>query len=278
MSHTGGEALGAAVALRLSVATVFWLCGIVHLQRLVFGREEVCDLDGPVDGMHMAMAVYMAFMFCPGYSGRTDGPAAAVFLGMTAALAVRAVRHGADSGKALRSAIAATGGAGMAYMLLTDSGNAVGVALALLLAACSGGGATTVWNGQAVDASSLLLRDTLAGDATLDGLVDFNDLARLAQNYNSPAGGTWAGGDFTYDDVVDFNDLAKLAQLSRAPGATDQPPVLVSGLGGTLLLDGRAEEASAFEGDIASGALEDVDTNFGRGGPGRGRSAPARAP
>ena len=137
MSTTGGEVLGVAVALRLSVAAVFWLCGIVHLQRLVFGREEVCDLDGPVDGMHMAMAAYMAFMFCPGYSGRTDGPAAAVFLGVTAALAVRAVRHGPDSGKALRSAIAATGGAGMAYMLLTDSANAAGVALALLLMACT---------------------------------------------------------------------------------------------------------------------------------------------
>ena len=72
MSHTGGEALGAAVALRLSVAAVFWLCAIVHLQRLVFGKDEVCDVDGPVDGMHMAMAAYMAFMFFPGYSGGTD--------------------------------------------------------------------------------------------------------------------------------------------------------------------------------------------------------------
>jgi len=49
-----------------------------------------------------------------------------------------------------------------------------------------------------------------------------------------------------FRDARTRNDLAKLAQLSRAPGATDQPPVLVSGLGGTLLLDGRAEEASAF--------------------------------
>ena len=135
MSHPGGEALGVAVALRLLVAAVFWLCAIVHLQRLVFGKEEVCDLDRAVDGMHMAMAGYMAFMFFPGYSGVADRPAAAAFLVMTAALAVRAVRHGADGGKARRCAMTATGGAGMAYMLLANSGNAVGVALALLLAA-----------------------------------------------------------------------------------------------------------------------------------------------
>jgi serine/threonine-protein kinase len=49
-----------------------------------------------------------------------------------------------------------------------------------------------------------------------------------------------------FRDARTRNDLAKLAELSRAPGATDQPPVLISGLGGTLLLDGHAEEAWAF--------------------------------
>ena len=137
MTHDGGELLGAAVALRLSVAAVFWVCGIVHLQRLVFGKEEIGDVDRPVDGMHLAMAAYMAFMFFPGYSGRTDGPAAAAFLVVTAALTVRALRGGAGGATKLRSAIAAAGGAGMAYMLLADSGNAVGIALALLLAACT---------------------------------------------------------------------------------------------------------------------------------------------
>ena len=139
MSHTGGELLGTAVALRLSVAAVFWLCGIVHLQRLVFGRDEICDVDGPVDGMHLAMAAYMAFMFFPGYSDRTDRPAAVAFLVMTAALAVRAVRCRADRCTALASAMTAAGGAGMGCMLLADPGNAIAVAIALLLAACAAG-------------------------------------------------------------------------------------------------------------------------------------------
>ena len=97
--------------------------------------------------------------------------------------------------------------------------------------------------GQAVDATAVLVKFTLYGDATLDGSVDFNDLASLAQNYNTPvsaaARGSWSRGDFTYDGLVDFNDLAKLAQnynvsvppapsapaasSSRTPPAPSQP-------------------------------------------------------
>jgi hypothetical protein len=63
----------------------------------------------------------------------------------------------------------------------------------------------------------VLVRYTLAGDANLDGSVDFLDLARLAQNYNA-AGGmrTWSSGDFNNDGGVDFLDLAKLAQNYNA--------------------------------------------------------------
>ena len=137
MSHTGGELLGAAAALRLSVAAVFWLCGIIYLQRLVFGRDEISDVDWPVDGAHMAMAAYMALMFFPGHSGHADTPAAAAFLIIAAALVVRAVLRRADRGSSLRCVMTAAGGAGMGYMLLGESGNALVIALALLLAACA---------------------------------------------------------------------------------------------------------------------------------------------
>jgi MYXO-CTERM domain-containing protein len=83
-----------------------------------------------------------------------------------------------------------------------------------------------------VDASSVLVRLTLAGDATLDGVVDFNDLVKLAQNYNTTVstttGSWWFNGDFTYDGIVDFNDLVSLAQNyngtalpTPVPGAAD---------------------------------------------------------
>jgi autotransporter-associated beta strand protein len=72
------------------------------------------------------------------------------------------------------------------------------------------------WTGESVDGSAVVVRTTLLGDATLDGTVDFNDLVKLAQNYNTTVSlvteSWWNHGDFTYDGIVDFNDLVKLAQ------------------------------------------------------------------
>ncbi|HEY7115249.1 MAG TPA: PEP-CTERM sorting domain-containing protein, partial [Tepidisphaeraceae bacterium] len=58
----------------------------------------------------------------------------------------------------------------------------------------------------------------------------FNDLVRLAQNYNATVSTTteswWYNGDFTYDGMVDFNDLVKLAQNynSSLPSAAQLAP------------------------------------------------------
>jgi T5SS/PEP-CTERM-associated repeat protein len=67
--------------------------------------------------------------------------------------------------------------------------------------------------GEPVDGTAVLVRYTAFGDANLDARVDFLDLVRLAQNYNTFGGnGVWSDGDFNYDGNVDFNDLVKLAQ------------------------------------------------------------------
>ncbi len=71
----------------------------------------------------------------------------------------------------------------------------------------------------------MLLRYTLYGDATMDGVVDFNDLVKLAQNYNTASGKNWIDGDFTYDGAVDFNDLVKLAQNYNTALPAEQFPV-----------------------------------------------------
>ena len=56
------------------------------------------------------------------------------------------------------------------------------------------------------------------GDADLDGQVNFNDLAALAQNYNlANERKTWFQGDFTLDGTVNFDDLAALAQNYNQP-------------------------------------------------------------
>src|SRR6185312_3027299 len=73
-----------------------------------------------------------------------------------------------------------------------------------------------VFGGETVDSTAVLVGYTILGDATLDGVVDFNDLVKLAQNYNTRVAGTtsswWYHGDFNYDGNVDFLDLVKFAQ------------------------------------------------------------------
>jgi autotransporter-associated beta strand protein len=79
--------------------------------------------------------------------------------------------------------------------------------------------------GYGVISNAVLVKKTLLGDANLDNAVDFLDLAKLAQNYNTNVSGNpdwWARGDFNYDGAVDFLDLAAMAQnyntsLSSAP-------------------------------------------------------------
>jgi ELWxxDGT repeat protein len=65
---------------------------------------------------------------------------------------------------------------------------------------------------------------SLAGDANRDRAVDFLDLAKLAQNYNTTGGKSYADGNFNGDSNVDFLDLAILAQRYNTslplPGST----------------------------------------------------------
>jgi hypothetical protein len=74
-------------------------------------------------------------------------------------------------------------------------------------------------------AGTILLKYVQAADATLDGKVDFNDLVKLAQNYNVTGGRTWDTGDFNYDGATDFNDLVMLAQNYNTSAAAAGTPL-----------------------------------------------------
>jgi autotransporter-associated beta strand protein len=73
--------------------------------------------------------------------------------------------------------------------------------------------------GQDVDASSVLIRYTLAGDADLDGAVGPGDFNLLASHF-AQTGRSWTEGDFNYDGTVgpaDFNLLATYFGASQPP-------------------------------------------------------------
>jgi hypothetical protein len=93
---------------------------------------------------------------------------------------------------------------------LRPDARAIGFGEASALLGLSGA-RTAVWRGQVVDASTLLVRTALPGDATLDDAVNFGDLLALAKSYNG-ANAYWAQGDFDYNGVVNFADLLILAK------------------------------------------------------------------
>jgi hypothetical protein len=63
---------------------------------------------------------------------------------------------------------------------------------------------------QSVDATSIIVRHTLLGDANLDRSVDVADLGILASNWQG-SDRTFGQGDFNYDSVVDVADLGLAA-------------------------------------------------------------------
>ena len=70
-------------------------------------------------------------------------------------------------------------------------------------------GTAAKFDGETIDATTVLVKYTLAGDANLDGRVDFNDFLRLQNSFNTANAG-FAGGDFDYDGKADFNDFLAL--------------------------------------------------------------------
>jgi autotransporter-associated beta strand protein len=100
--------------------------------------------------------------------------------------------------------------------ILNNTGKPIGYAQASEVLGAGGG----AFLGLTTDATSVLVRPTLPGDANLDGAVNFTDLVQLAQHYNTNVSATtdswWFNGDFTYDGTVDFTDLVLLAQNYNA--------------------------------------------------------------
>jgi hypothetical protein len=112
-------------------------------------------------------------------------------------------------------------------------------------------------SGQAMASSFSADFFVLAGDATGDRVVNFNDLLVVAKNYNTAAGATWADGDFDGDGAVNFNDLLVLASAYNkdlpAPAPAPAPvvaavaiaPATAPAVGTSVLSEGADDEGKA---------------------------------
>jgi hypothetical protein len=77
--------------------------------------------------------------------------------------------------------------------------------------------------GQTIDSTTILLRYTVPGDATMDGKTDILDFNQLASNFGK-AGMTWRQGDFNYDGAVNISDFNLLAGSFGKSVPSTQPP------------------------------------------------------
>jgi hypothetical protein len=79
------------------------------------------------------------------------------------------------------------------------------------------GAQTQVFQGKTVDATTLIVKYTYAGDANLDGIVSGDDYSAIDFNMLFPGSFAYANGDFNYDgfvtgddySAIDFNLLAQ---------------------------------------------------------------------
>ena len=97
------------------------------------------------------------------------------------------------------------------------------------------------FSGQMVDNSSVLVRYTLTGDATLDGTVGISDFSILGAGYNQS--GDWVDGDFNFDGMIGIGDFSLLASnynqslptTTARPSAVPEPATMgIVGLTGLL--------------------------------------------
>jgi hypothetical protein len=104
------------------------------------------------------------------------------------------------------------------------------------------GTGTATFDGQTVDANSLVVKYTYNGDANLDGKVDTLDFNLLAANFGG-TGKVWIQADFNFDGKVDTLDFNKLAanfgrQLSDANASLSGALVPEPGACGVLIVTG----------------------------------------
>jgi hypothetical protein len=77
---------------------------------------------------------------------------------------------------------------------------------------------TGTFSGESVDGTSVLVKYTYVGDATLDGKVAISDYAKIDFNFGQGTRG-WFNGDFNFDGLISISDYGKIDYVIGVQGA-----------------------------------------------------------
>jgi hypothetical protein len=80
-------------------------------------------------------------------------------------------------------------------------------------------GASATFDGQAIDATAVLVKYTYYGDADFNGKVNFDDYVRTDNGFNNHRSG-WTNGDYDGNGQVNFDDYVLIDLAFNSQGAT----------------------------------------------------------
>ncbi len=90
------------------------------------------------------------------------------------------------------------------------------------------GAQTALWDGQPVDATTVLVKYTYVGDANLDGIINGDDYFAIDAGFSAQSSG-YAQGDFDYNGRIDADDYFAIdSHYGKATTALAASPAIVN--------------------------------------------------
>ncbi len=80
-------------------------------------------------------------------------------------------------------------------------------------------GDTALFDGETVDAATVIVKYTYGGDANIDGVINADDYATIDFNSNNPAAHNYFNGDFNLDGVINADDYSVIDFNNTAQGS-----------------------------------------------------------
>ena len=114
--------------------------------------------------------------------------------------------NGAWNGTGILSSAAAVTPATTAVVELNDDGTGTGTPL------------MSMFDGQSVGDTDVLVKYTFVGDANLDGVVNSGDYLAIDNGFNSNLSG-WQNGDFNYDGTINGDDYTLIDNAFNTQGS-----------------------------------------------------------